>query len=151
MDCSPQAPLSMGFPRQGYWGELPFPTAGGLTNPGIEPMSLVSPALAGGFFATAPPGKPHRFSILLGIYPGVGSLGHMVTLCLIKVTLCLIQGSTRLFSNWLHRFYNPSNRVWGFRWLHILASTCYCLSFGTERCRGSRPMLSLTQSETSES
>ena len=56
-DCSPQAPLSMGFPRQGYWGELPFPTAGGLTNPGIEPMSLVSPALAGGLFTTEPPGK----------------------------------------------------------------------------------------------
>ena len=31
---------------------LPFPTPGYLPDPGIEPMSLVSPALAGGFFTT---------------------------------------------------------------------------------------------------
>ena len=35
-----QAPLSMGFPRQEYWSALPFPSAGDLSNPGIEPMSL---------------------------------------------------------------------------------------------------------------
>ena len=43
----------MGFPRQEYWGGLPFP--GGLPKPGIEPMS---PALAGGFFTAEPSGKP---------------------------------------------------------------------------------------------
>ena len=53
-----QAPLSMGFSRQEYWSGLPFPPPGYLPNPGIEPMSLVSPALAGRFFTTAPPGKP---------------------------------------------------------------------------------------------
>ena len=37
-----QAPLSMGFPRQEYWSGLPFPSLGGLPDPGIEP---VSPAL----------------------------------------------------------------------------------------------------------
>ena len=47
-----QAPLSMGFSRQEYWSELPFPILGDLPDPGIEPMSLVSPALAGGFFTT---------------------------------------------------------------------------------------------------
>ena len=31
---------------------------GDLPNPGIEPVSLVSPALSGGFFTTEPPGKP---------------------------------------------------------------------------------------------
>ena len=41
---------SMGFPRQEYWSGLPFPTPGVLPNPGIEPMSLASPTLAGGFF-----------------------------------------------------------------------------------------------------
>ena len=41
-----QALLSMGFPRQEYWSELPFPTLGDLLNPEIE---LTSPALAGGF------------------------------------------------------------------------------------------------------
>ena len=48
-----QAPLSMGFSRQEYWSELPFPSPGDLPNPGIEPASLVSPALAGGFFTTS--------------------------------------------------------------------------------------------------
>ena len=47
-----QAPLSMGFPRQGYWNELPFPSPGNLSDPGIELESLVSPALAGGFITT---------------------------------------------------------------------------------------------------
>ena len=43
MNCSPQAPLSIGFSRQEYWSGLPFPTLGDLPDPGIEPMSLVSP------------------------------------------------------------------------------------------------------------
>ena len=52
-----QAPLSTGFSRQEYWSELPFPTPGDLPDPAIEPASPASPALAGGFFTTAPPGK----------------------------------------------------------------------------------------------
>ena len=43
-----QAPLSMRFPRQEYWSVLPFPPhPGDHPNPGIEPMSPVSPTLAG--------------------------------------------------------------------------------------------------------
>ena len=53
-----QTPLSMGFSRQENWNVLPFPTPGDLPNPGIKPMTLVSPELAGGFFTTAPPVKP---------------------------------------------------------------------------------------------
>ena len=34
-----QAPLSVGFPRQGYWSRLPFPSPGDLPDPGIEPGS----------------------------------------------------------------------------------------------------------------
>ena len=34
-----QAPLSVGFPRQGYWSGLPFPSPGDLPDPGIEPQS----------------------------------------------------------------------------------------------------------------
>ena len=48
-----QAPQSMGFPRQEYWNGLPFPSPGDLPDPEIEPMSLMSPALAGGFFTTS--------------------------------------------------------------------------------------------------
>ena len=53
-----QAPLSMKFPRQANWSGLLYSTSGDLPNPGIEPKSLVPPALAGEFFTTAPPGKP---------------------------------------------------------------------------------------------
>ena len=45
-----QVSLSMGLSRQEYWSGLPFPPLGDLPNPGIEPVSLMSPALAGGFF-----------------------------------------------------------------------------------------------------
>ena len=48
-----QAPLSMGFSRQEYWSGLPFPSPGDLPDPGLEPTSPVSPALAGGFFTTS--------------------------------------------------------------------------------------------------
>ena len=48
-----QAPLSMGFSRQEYWSGLPCPPPGDLPNPGIEPPSLKSPALAGRFFTTS--------------------------------------------------------------------------------------------------
>ena len=44
-----QGPLSMKFSRQEYWNRLPFPTPGDLPASGIEPVSLASPALAGGF------------------------------------------------------------------------------------------------------
>ena len=45
----------MGFYKQELWSELLFPSPGDLPNSGIKP---VSPALAGGFFTTEPPGKP---------------------------------------------------------------------------------------------
>ena len=48
-----QASLTMGFSRQEYWSGLPFPPSGDLPNPGIEPTSLMSPALAGRFFTTS--------------------------------------------------------------------------------------------------
>ena len=47
-----QAPLSMEFSRQEYWSELPFPLPGNLPDPGIEPMSPVSPLLADRFFTS---------------------------------------------------------------------------------------------------
>ena len=48
-----QAPLSMGFSRQEYWSGLPFTSPGDLPNPGVEPVSLTSPALSTGFFTTS--------------------------------------------------------------------------------------------------
>ena len=46
-----QAPLSVGFSRQEYWRGLPFPSPRDLPNPGIEPESLMSPALSGVFLS----------------------------------------------------------------------------------------------------
>ena len=60
--CSPvarQAALSMEFSRQEYCSGWPFPMPGDHPDPGIGPASPVSPAWAGGFFTTAPPGKSH--------------------------------------------------------------------------------------------
>ena len=48
-----QAPLSMRFSKQEYWSALPFPSAGDILDPGIEPASLMSPELAGRFFMTS--------------------------------------------------------------------------------------------------
>ena len=48
-----QAPLSMGFSRQEYWSGLLCPPPGDLPDPGIEPTSLTSPALAGRYFTTS--------------------------------------------------------------------------------------------------
>ena len=51
VDC--QAPLSKGFSRQDSWSGLPFPPPGDLPDPGRQSSSLMSPALAGGFFMTS--------------------------------------------------------------------------------------------------
>ena len=60
-----QAPLSMGFSRQEYWSGLPFPLPGDLSDPGIEPKSLMSLALAGGFFTISASWEAHVIYILL--------------------------------------------------------------------------------------
>ena len=54
MDCvACLAPLSMEFTSQEYWSRLPCPPPGDFPDPGIQPTSLVSPALAGVFFTTS--------------------------------------------------------------------------------------------------
>ena len=54
-----QDPLSMEFSRQEYWSGLPFPTPGDLSDPGNEPASLVSPALAVDCLLLPHLGSPH--------------------------------------------------------------------------------------------
>ena len=54
-DCSPQAPLSMGFSRQEYWSGLSFPSPGDLPNQEIEPAF---PTWQVDFLPSVPPGKP---------------------------------------------------------------------------------------------
>ena len=47
----------MEFSRQEYWSVLTFPSPENFPDSGIKPASFASPALAGQFFATAPPGQ----------------------------------------------------------------------------------------------
>ena len=71
-----QAPLSMGFSRQEYWSGLPCPLPGNLPSPGIKPTSLISPALAGGFFTTSATWEaPRRYPLY------DKSLGYFIVLC----------------------------------------------------------------------
>ena len=53
MDHSLPGSSVHGFSRQEYWSGLPFPPPGGFLNSGIEPESLMSPALAGRVFTTS--------------------------------------------------------------------------------------------------
>ena len=57
MDCSPPGSSAYGIFQAKYWCRLPFPPPGDLSNPGIKPTCPASPALAGGLFTTALPGK----------------------------------------------------------------------------------------------
>ena len=70
-----QTLLSTGVSRQESRSGLPFPPPGDLPDPGIEPESPISPALAGGFFTTSAPGKPFSLSAkhmgVTQLYPDV--------------------------------------------------------------------------------
>ena len=85
MDCSPhQAPPPMEFSREEHWSRLPFPSPGDLPDPVVELTAVVSPALAGGFFATAPPGKL------------ISSIVHLHSILTSLLTLFLVVQCVRL-------------------------------------------------------
>ena len=70
-----QAPLSLEFSEQEYWGGLPFPPPEDLPNTGTEPASL---ALAGRLFTTAQPGKPlPKRALLLLLWLRIHFQEHM--------------------------------------------------------------------------
>ena len=79
-----QAPLSMGFPRQDYWSGLPFHLLGDLPDPGIQPVSLMSPALAGGFFMLSHQRSPN-LDLALSFFSQAKSQGLHGTLCFISL------------------------------------------------------------------
>ena len=77
-----QAPLSIGFSRQEYWSGLPCLPPGDLPDPGIEPMSLMSPALACRFFTNSATWEAllcivDRFSL---IFKSLGEIGTVIPL-----------------------------------------------------------------------
>ena len=61
-----QAPLFVGFPRQEYWSEFPFPSPGDFPNPG---MKSGSPALQADSLPSEPPGKPVNTVLQWVAYP----------------------------------------------------------------------------------
>ena len=63
-----QVPVSRDSPGN-YWSGLPFPSPGDLPNPGLEPTSIMNPALAGRRFTTAPPGNPNKHLYTPRLYP----------------------------------------------------------------------------------
>ena len=73
-----QASLSMGFSKQEYWSGLPCPPPGDLLDPGIKPMSLMSPSMQAGSLPLEPPRKPlkkaeHQDLMLLNCSTGEDS------------------------------------------------------------------------------
>ena len=96
-----QAPLSMGFSRQEYWSVLPCPHPGDLPGPGIEPVSLMSPELVGGFFNTSTPGKPiYKLPGCAGIYIYTHTHTYIHTyihICVcVYIYICSTEGYKRL-------------------------------------------------------
>ena len=77
-----QAPLSMGFSRQEYWSGLPFPSPGDYTDPGMELVSPVAPALAGRFFTTEPPGKSYNTIFFVFFTPWVWLSRTVISACM---------------------------------------------------------------------
>ena len=65
-----QIPLSLEFSRQEDWSGLPFPTAGDLPDPEVEPTSSVSPALAARFFTTNATSEAQKANVNEGCIHG---------------------------------------------------------------------------------
>ena len=99
------APLSMGCPRQEYQSGLSFPFPGDLPYPVIKPMSLVSPALVGGFLTTSSTylnSKPTvRKELLLCCYQDHDST-YIHTFCWNRIALDLLHlASINLIHIWI--------------------------------------------------
>ena len=82
-----QGPLSMGFSRQECWSGLPCPPPGDLPDPGIEPESLMVPALADRFFTTSTSWE--TLSLLFGILKHMWTSHRSETACKEETSLSL--------------------------------------------------------------
>ena len=80
VDC--QAPLSKGFSRQDSWSGLPFPPPGDLPDPGRQSSSLMSPALAGGFFMTSTTWEAPQSTSYIN---NVCLLGNFIFICMVCI------------------------------------------------------------------
>ena len=77
------------------WVVIPPP--GDLSNPGIEPLSLASPALAGGFFTTAPPGKPQHTARFGQVTQPLGAMSQYIEILTVLYLMELT--SSKMFNS----------------------------------------------------
>ena len=82
-----QAPLSMGFSRQEYWGRLPRPPAGDLPDPGIEPGS---PTVQEDFLPSGPPGKPYNPYLRITLFRIQINSVHLLTFRKQCICQCIV-------------------------------------------------------------
>ena len=94
-----QAPLSIGFSRQEYWNGLSFPPPGDLTDPGIKPTSLMSPALAGGFFTTSTTWEALAWFYFCTSHCEDRTVMSVLTNCLVLFSLKVTPNSCCLVAN----------------------------------------------------
>ena len=125
--ASCQAPLSVGFSRQEYWSRLPCPSPGDLSNPGIEPESLMSPALAGRFFTASATWIAH-----LPCCPSLNSLFSPWTPVVLKAVFA---DPTHLHWPW-----GPLNRM-QLLWLTFLLAFTYSAALGHSDSVGDLPCI----------
>ena len=133
----------MGFSRQEYWSGLPFPPPEYLSNPGVEPMSPVSPALQVDSLLLEPLGKPHTCSKL---HPELKILRMELLLLVMLLLELFVRRSSRRkphedSSRWsltLLQFIcsfkcqATISHLWKSRPLHISKASCKCLPQKTE-------------------
>ena len=90
MDHSQPGSLSLEFSRQKYWSELPCPPPVDLPDPGIESVSLMSPALAEGSLPLTLHGKPN-----LHIYIYLHMCFHVLLLNILPCVVCCAESLSR--------------------------------------------------------
>ena len=85
MDCSLPVPLFMEFSKQEYWSAFPFPSPGGLPDPGVESESL---ALQADSFSFELPGKPSKYITVQMLAREFSSLQHKISKAYRKANEC---------------------------------------------------------------
>ena len=126
MDCSPQAPLPMGFAKQEYWSGLPFPSPGDLPNLGIESGS---PALQAGSLLSGPPGKLRLGTFIMKWK--LFNIRFFMWLPLVIAVACMISFASCRILHWRHRLSSCSKRAsehMGFRHRGVLALLLFAMS-----------------------
>ena len=121
-----QAPLSMEFFRQECWSGLPFSPPGDLPDPEIKPESLVSLALAGGFFSTSATREAHVAAsacVQIHVCPSV-CMSVSVWGCVHLYVYPWVCVSLHKLCVCVHVYHT----VWFYMCLYVCVLACLCIS-----------------------